>query len=73
VSEALATMRTFYNGYRFSEEATESLYNPTLSLYFLKALARTGAIRPAGCSTRIWPWTATNSPTSRPCPRARRC
>ena len=42
VNEALATMRTFYNGYRFSEEATESLYNPTLSLYFLKALARTG-------------------------------
>ena len=42
VSEALATMRTFYNGYRFSEEATESLYNPTLSLYFLKALARAG-------------------------------
>jgi len=40
--EALATMRTFYNGYRFSEEATESLYNPTLSLYFLKALARDG-------------------------------
>ncbi len=46
VSEALATMRTFYNGYRFSEEATESLYNPTLSLYFLKALARAG--RPPG-------------------------
>ena len=41
-AEAQATMRTFYNGYRFSEEATESLYNPTLSLYFLKALARDG-------------------------------
>ncbi len=39
---ALATMRTFYNGYRFSENATESLYNPTLSLYFLKALAQQG-------------------------------
>ncbi len=39
---ALETMRTFYNGYRFSEDATESLYNPTLSLYFLKALARDG-------------------------------
>ena len=39
---ALQTMRTFYNGYRFSEDATESLYNPTLSLYFLKALARDG-------------------------------
>jgi hypothetical protein len=40
--DALATMRTFYNGYRFSEDATESLYNPTLSLYFLKALAHQG-------------------------------
>jgi len=40
--EALATMRTFYNGYRFSEETVESLYNPTLSLYFLKALAQQG-------------------------------
>ena len=39
---ALETMRTFYNGYRFSEDATESLYNPTLSLYFLKSLARDG-------------------------------
>jgi hypothetical protein len=35
-------MRTFYNGYRFSEDATESLYNPTLSLYFLKALEHQG-------------------------------
>ena len=41
-AEALATMRTFYNGYRFSEDATESLYNPTLSLYFLKALQQQG-------------------------------
>ncbi len=41
-SQALATMRTFYNGYRFSEEANESLYNPTLSLYFLDALRRHG-------------------------------
>jgi hypothetical protein len=42
LNEALATMRTFYNGYRFSEEATESLYNPTLSLYFFEELARRG-------------------------------
>ena len=41
-TEALATMRTFYNGYRFSEDASESLYNPTLSLYFLKALGQQG-------------------------------
>ncbi len=39
---ALETMRTFYNGYRFSEDAGESLYNPTLSLYFLDALRRQG-------------------------------
>ncbi|ADC61783.1 AAA family ATPase [Allochromatium vinosum] len=40
--EVLATMRTFYNGYRFSEGASESLYNPTLSLYFLKSLEQQG-------------------------------
>jgi hypothetical protein len=40
--EALATMRTFYNGYRFSPRATTSLYNPTLCLYFFKALQREG-------------------------------
>jgi hypothetical protein len=39
---ALATMRTFYNGYRFSPRATASLYNPTLCLYFFKALQREG-------------------------------
>lgn len=38
VTEALDTMRTFYNGYRFSPKARESIYNPTLSLYFLKYL-----------------------------------
>ncbi|MDZ7620918.1 MAG: AAA family ATPase [Candidatus Competibacteraceae bacterium] len=37
-AEALDTMRTFYNGYCFSEDAGERLYNPTLSLYFLKHL-----------------------------------
>ena len=37
---ALATMRTFYNSYRFREDDTESLYNPTTSLYFLDALRR---------------------------------
>ena len=41
-AEALDTMRTFYNGYRFSEEAKGSLYNPTLSLYFLKYLQNHG-------------------------------
>jgi hypothetical protein len=37
-ADALDTMRTFYNGYCFSETGGERLYNPTLSLYFLKAL-----------------------------------
>jgi hypothetical protein len=40
--EALDLMRTFYNGYCFSEDAGERLYNPTLSLYFLKALQTEG-------------------------------
>ncbi|CAK0761747.1 AAA-ATPase-like protein [Gammaproteobacteria bacterium] len=40
--QALDTMRTFYNGYRFSEDAEESIYNPTLSLYFLKYLQHYG-------------------------------
>lgn len=40
VTEALETMRTFYNGYRFSETAANSMYNPTLSLYFLNYLQK---------------------------------
>ena len=39
---ALDLMRTFYNGYCFSETGGERLYNPTLSLYFLKALHAEG-------------------------------
>ncbi|HYN79060.1 MAG TPA: AAA family ATPase, partial [Lamprocystis sp. (in: g-proteobacteria)] len=39
---ALETMRTFYNGYRFSTGVAASLYNPTLSLYFLKSLHQKG-------------------------------
>ena len=41
-AEALDLMRTFYNGYCFSEDGRERLYNPTLSLYFLKALQSEG-------------------------------
>jgi|GEM_PF-6876199 len=33
-------MRTFYNGYRFSRNAEEQVYNPTLALYFLKVFQR---------------------------------
>lgn len=40
--EALALMRTYYNGYRFATRARERLYNPTLSLYFLKHLQAEG-------------------------------
>ena len=38
--EALAMMRTFYNGYRFSPDTDQHIYNPTLALYFLKAFQR---------------------------------
>jgi len=38
--EALAMMRTFYNGYRFSRNTEEQVYNPTLALYFLKTFQR---------------------------------
>jgi hypothetical protein len=41
-ADALETMRTFYNGYCFSETGGERLYNPTLSLYFLKVLQTEG-------------------------------
>jgi len=32
--EALATMRSFYNGYAFTYDAKELIYNPTLALYY---------------------------------------
>ena len=38
--EALAMMRTFYNGYCFSRRTKEQVYNPTLALYFLKEFQR---------------------------------
>lgn len=43
---ALDLMRDFYNGYRFTPQREERLYNPTLALYFLKYLARHGAYPP---------------------------
>jgi len=42
VETALALMRDFYNGYRFSIQREERVYNPTLALYFLQHLARHG-------------------------------
>lgn len=38
VAEAMSTMRQFYNGYRFSEESQELVYNPTMALYFFRHL-----------------------------------
>jgi len=38
--EALSMTRTFYNGYRFSRNTEEQVYNPTLALYFLKVFRR---------------------------------
>jgi hypothetical protein len=40
ITEASTLLRTFYNGYRFGLRATALIYNPTLTLYFLKALQR---------------------------------
>nr|VFJ51757.1 MAG: PD-(D/E)XK nuclease superfamily protein [Candidatus Kentron sp. FW] len=40
MDEALAMMRTFYNGYRFSRRTEEHIYNPTLALYFLEEFQR---------------------------------
>ncbi len=40
VEAAVDTMRTWYNGYRFSEDEDELVYNPTNVLYFLKHLYR---------------------------------
>lgn len=38
----LDTLERHYNGYRFSEEATERMFNSTLVTYFLKELGRRG-------------------------------
>jgi hypothetical protein len=42
VQQALFLMRTFYNGYRFSKQAKDLVYNPTLALYFLKSWQQEG-------------------------------
>jgi hypothetical protein len=42
IETALDLMRDFYNGYRFSPQREERVYNPTLALYFLKRLAEDG-------------------------------
>ncbi len=42
VETAVTLMRDFYNGYRFTAQREERVYNPTLALYFLKRLAEDG-------------------------------
>ncbi len=42
VEQAVDTMRTWYNGYRFAKNADDLVYNPTNALYFLKHLGRHG-------------------------------
>jgi hypothetical protein len=39
--EALNFIRALYNGYGFSYDTDELIYNPTLALYFMKAFQRT--------------------------------
>jgi hypothetical protein len=41
MAEARDMMQTWYDGYKFSPEADETIYNPTLALYFLKAFYQT--------------------------------
>ena len=43
VQECLELMRCFYNGYCFSPRSSLRVYNPTLSLYFFKALQKQGS------------------------------
>ncbi|TGO03085.1 hypothetical protein PN36_13220, partial [Candidatus Thiomargarita nelsonii] len=38
--DALALMQAFYDGYSFSEQENELIYNPTLVLYFIKRFQR---------------------------------
>jgi hypothetical protein len=38
--DAMQMMKTWYNGFRFSEDETELVYNPTLVLYFLDHFLR---------------------------------
>lgn len=40
--ETLDTLQRFYNGYQFNEDNGQRIYNPTLVLYFFKALGETG-------------------------------
>lgn len=41
-AEAIGLMRTYYNGFTFSPESEQRIYNPTLTLYFAENLYRYG-------------------------------
>ncbi|WP_186441591.1 AAA family ATPase [Desulfamplus magnetovallimortis] len=41
-NNALEIMKLYYNGYLFSQDVTEPVYNPTLVLYFLKRFQKSG-------------------------------
>ena len=40
-ADALDLMRVYYDGYKFAQDAKESVYNPTLAIYFIKVFLRT--------------------------------
>ena len=40
-ADALDLMCVYYNGYKFAPDAKESVYNPTLAIYFIKAFLGT--------------------------------
>ncbi|MBF0468127.1 MAG: AAA family ATPase [Desulfamplus sp.] len=44
INEAVELMRIYYNGYSFSLDSDEKVYNPTLALYFLKQLYKSGRV-----------------------------
>ncbi|MBF0413164.1 MAG: AAA family ATPase [Desulfamplus sp.] len=44
INQAVELMRVYYNGYRFSLDADEKVYNPTLALYFLKQFDKSGKV-----------------------------
>ena len=39
---AVSMIRTWYDGYKFAPDAAQSVYNPTMTLYFLDALLERG-------------------------------
>ena len=44
IKQAVELMRVYYNGYQFSLDAYETVYNPTLALYFFKQFHKSGKV-----------------------------